>query len=62
MRIMVFGDMSSGKSTFSVKLGQKLNIPVIHLDWVSEQIGRGKDKEIGNFIIREAERELDYRG
>ena len=61
MRIMVFGDYASGKSTFSIKLGKKLNIPVIHLDRASELIGRGKNKEIAAFIRKEAERELGDR-
>jgi adenylate kinase family enzyme len=31
-RIMVIGCSGSGKSTLSRKLGEKLNIPVVHLD------------------------------
>jgi adenylate kinase family enzyme len=33
-RIMVMGVSGSGKSTFSKALGEKLNLPVIHLDRV----------------------------
>lgn len=32
MKIMIIGSSGSGKSTFSRKLGEKLNIPVYHLD------------------------------
>lgn len=32
MKIMLFGRPGSGKSTFANQLGQKLNIPVYHLD------------------------------
>jgi adenylate kinase family enzyme len=32
MRIMIFGRSGSGKSTFSLKLSEKLNIPLYHLD------------------------------
>lgn len=31
-KIMIFGKPGSGKSTFAVRLAQKLNLPVYHLD------------------------------
>jgi len=31
-RIMIFGRPGGGKSTFAMQLGEKLNLPVIHLD------------------------------
>ena len=31
-RILIIGNNGSGKSTFARILGEKLNIPVIHLD------------------------------
>ena len=31
-KIIVIGNNGSGKSVFSIKLGKKLNLPVIHLD------------------------------
>jgi len=57
MRIMVFGDAAGGKSVFSTKLGRKLDIPVVHLDKASAEIGRGKRKEIAGFIRNEADKE-----
>jgi adenylate kinase family enzyme len=40
MRIMIFGDVASGKSSFATKLGAELGLPVIHLDEIMTNTGR----------------------
>ena len=47
---MIFGDVSTGKSTFAKQLGKKLSLPVIHLDEIMKQIGRDNRTDIGNKI------------
>ncbi len=46
MKIMVFGDSASGKSTFAVKLGNKLDLPIVHLDEIMANVGRADKKAI----------------
>ena len=45
MRIMICGDVASGKSTFTMRLGRILGIPVFHLDALMKQAGR--DNRVG---------------
>lgn len=55
-RIIIIGKPGSGKSTLAVKLGKKLDLPVIHLDklyWTEGWVE--KDKELFN---KELEAEL----
>lgn len=54
---MVFGDTATGKSTFSRKLGQKLSLPVFHLDELMDRTGREDWALIGNLIRKEADKE-----
>lgn len=51
---MVIGDSASGKSSFAKSLGQKLNIPVIHIDEINDSIGRNNPDKIQNTIRKEA--------
>ncbi len=57
MRIMVFGDVASGKSTFSEKLSKQTGIPVIHMDQEMERIGRVNKSQILAFIKNAVEKE-----
>lgn len=50
MKIMIFGDVASGKSTFSSELGKVLSLPVVHLDEVMATIGRERRSDIGEYI------------
>lgn len=55
-RIAIIGMSGSGKSTFSDKLGRKLNRPIIHLDkefWTSAWKKRYSSREEWNNLIRE---------
>lgn len=56
MRIMIIGDIASGKSTFAKKLGARLTLPVLHLDEVMETMGRTNRDAIGTFIRKEADK------
>ncbi len=56
MKIMIFGDSGAGKSTFAKKLGEKLALPVLHLDEVMETMGREDKKAIGAFIEKETQK------
>jgi adenylate kinase family enzyme len=52
-RIAIIGIPGSGKSTFSNKLGKKLNRPIIHLDkeyWTSNWKRKYSKEEWKNFI------------
>ena len=51
---MIIGDIASGKSTFAKQLGEKLSLPVLHLDEVMEVMGRTNRDAIGAFIRKEA--------
>lgn len=51
-RIMIFGRSGSGKSTFALKLHQKLNLPVHHLD---------RHFFIQNWIERDAKEFMDIQ-
>lgn len=57
MRIMIFGNPASGKSTFANKLSEELNIPVIHLDINMDKIGRKNREEIKQFIKEQSSKE-----
>ncbi len=50
MRIMIFGDTASGKSSFAEKLAQMERLPVVHLDRIMESIGRNDRRSIGDYI------------
>lgn len=52
MKIMIFGDTASGKSTFAKKLGTKLGIPSISLDQVMDTVGRDRRKDITDKIAQ----------
>lgn len=53
MRVMIFGDSGSGKSTFAKKLGTATGLDVLHLDEVMEKMGREDRAAIGEFIAKE---------
>lgn len=55
MKIMIFGDVASGKSTISDKLGEKLGLPVLHLDEVMAKLGREQKAHIREYIQNEAD-------
>jgi adenylate kinase family enzyme len=57
MKIMIFGDSASGKSTFASKLGKKLDLPVLHLDEMMESLGRENKEHIKDFIVKEANKQ-----
>lgn len=55
MKIMIFGALASGKSTFARKLGAKLNMPVIHLDEVVHGLGGHRQhRAIKRFVKEQA--------
>lgn len=56
MRIMIFGDVASGKSTISKKLGAHLGLPVLHLDEVMMKLGRDQKAHIKDYIHQEADK------
>ena len=58
MRIMILGDVASGKSTFATKLGSELGLPVVHLDEIMNKTGRDRSQwaEIESFIKIEADK------
>ncbi|EKE06166.1 MAG: Topology modulation protein [uncultured bacterium] len=57
MKIMIFGDPASGKSTFACKLAKLTNISVIHLDEIMDNIGRDDKDAIKKLIIKEIARD-----
>ncbi len=48
---MIIGDSASGKSTFALKLGDRLSIPVFHIDKINEKFGRENTLEIQKEIL-----------
>lgn len=55
MKIMIFGALASGKSTFARKLGAKLKIPVIHLDKEVHKLGgHTQHQAIKQFVEEQA--------
>lgn len=54
MKIMIFGDTASGKSSFAEKLASTKNLPLIQLDRMMENIGRKERRSIGARIKEEA--------
>ena len=56
MKIMIFGDVASGKSTISDKLGAKFGLPVVHLDEVMLKMGREQKNHIRGYIHDEADK------
>lgn len=50
MRIMIFGDVASGKSTFANELGEITDTPVTHLDLLMDEMGRDNRVSIGDVI------------
>lgn len=54
MKIMIFGDTASGKSSFAEMLASIENLPVVHLDKIMEKIGRDDRRSIGDRIKEEA--------
>ncbi|GEM_PF-4311213 len=57
MRIMIIGDIASGKSTFATRLGAACSLSVLHLDEVMENMGRENRGAIGEFIRKEANKD-----
>lgn len=58
-KILIIGSPGSGKSTFSFRLSEKLNIPIIHLDklfWKSGWVSRSKEA-FDKLLIEEMEKE-----
>jgi len=54
MKIMIFGDTASGKSSFAETLAGIENVPVVHLDRIMDGIGREDRRRIGEYIKKEA--------
>ncbi|MEW5922698.1 MAG: hypothetical protein AB1746_01785 [Candidatus Zixiibacteriota bacterium] len=53
-KILVIGSPGAGKSTFSIRLGQLLDLPVIHLDyhfwnpgWIETDKDKWREKVVG---------------
>lgn len=57
MRIMIFGDSASGKSTFAETLAIYKKLPVTHLDTIMDRVGRSDRRNIGEIIKAEASKE-----
>lgn len=58
-KILIIGSPGSGKSKFSFRLSEKLNIPIIHLDklfWKSGWANRSKEA-FDKLLIEEMEKE-----
>jgi adenylate kinase family enzyme len=59
MRIMVMGEGATGKSTFARTLAKKLKTPVIHLEEITDAIGKENPEDIRK-AIRAAVDEDDW--
>ena len=57
MKIMIFGDTASGKSTFAEALAITKSLPVTHLDLIMDKVGRNERQSIGDLIKIEASKE-----
>jgi adenylate kinase family enzyme len=57
MKIMIFGDVASGKSTFADRLGVIIGAPVTHLDIAMRDLGREQKGAIREFIAEVAAKE-----
>lgn len=58
-RILIIGSPGSGKSTLAIKLGEKLNLKVVHLDqlfWQENWVKRSKE-EFLNSLYKELNEE-----
>ncbi|AKR55583.1 ATPase AAA [Youhaiella tibetensis] len=56
-RILIFGNGGSGKTSLARALGQKLGLPIIHLDdlrWEPGQYGVARDNQVVANEVREA--------
>jgi adenylate kinase family enzyme len=49
-RVLVVGGPGAGKSTFARRLGEKLALPVIHLDFHYWRSGWQHDREAAAFL------------
>ena len=57
MKILVIGEIASGKSTFAHKLGERLSLPVIHLDEMMDSVGRRDKDGVRKMIEQEIQNE-----
>jgi adenylate kinase family enzyme len=60
MRIMVIGDSASGKSTFSLKLGELLGVDPWHLDIEMDRMGRSNRQQIKELIRKYIDDHKDW--
>ena len=50
MKIMIFGDSASGKSSFVQVVAARESLPLIHLDRVMDEMGRESMASVGSHI------------